>query len=194
MPNADGLLKPGMFAKVELKTSSSTSGAKVLAIPNSAVLDSGQRQHVFVRVAEGRFVAREVRLGMRGNDFVEVLGGVQEGEVIVVSGNFLIDSESNLKSALKGYGAAAQKVVSHHADGVLDSRDVEAGSVVVTHDPVASLNWPKMTMEFIPAHSGMFANIKPGTPMSFEFVERNPGEWVITKIDLKGKSNADRTH
>ena len=194
MPNADGLLKPGMFAKVELKTSSGSSGAKVLAIPSSAVLDSGQQQHVFVRDAEGRFVAREVRLGMRGNDFVEVLGGVQEGEAIVVSGNFLIDSESNLKSALKGYGAAAKKVVSHHAEGVLDSRDAQAGSVVVTHDPVASLNWPKMTMEFIPAHSGMFANIKPGTPMSFEFVERNPGEWVITKIDLKGKSNADRTH
>lgn len=194
MPNPDGLLKPGMFAKIDLKINPSSSMGKVLAIPTSAVMDAGDRQHVFVRDSEGHLAARQVKLGMRGNGFFEVLDGVREGEQIVVSGNFLIDSESNLKAALKGMGSAAKKVVSHQADGVLDSRDAESGTVVVTHDPVASLNWPKMTMEFVPAHSGMFANIKPGTPMSFEFVERSPGEWVITKIDLKGKSDAGRTH
>jgi len=80
---------------------------KVLAIPNSAVIATGMRNIVLVQLGEGRFEPREVRLGMRGDQYVEVHGGVAEGEQIVTAANFLIDAESNLKAALSAFGVTA---------------------------------------------------------------------------------------
>ena len=110
---------------------------------------------------------------------VEIRRGVAEGETVVVSANFLIDSESNLKAALGGL--EKPKAVGHRAVGKLDA--VEGGTVTISHEPVVSLKWPKMTMEFVPANGALFANIKPGAAISFEFVERKSGEWVVTKVE-----------
>ena len=99
LANPGGLLKPAMYADVEL---AATSRGKVLTVPASAVLHGGSRQTVLVELAEGRFEPREVKLGVQGNDYVEVLEGVGEGEKVVVTANFLIDSESNLKAAFSG--------------------------------------------------------------------------------------------
>ena len=97
LPNPGGLLKPAMFGNVEL----AAGGKKqILAVPASAVLNSGTRQVVLVQVAEGRFEPRTVKLGPQADDYVQVLEGVAEGEQVVVSANFLIDAESNLKAAL----------------------------------------------------------------------------------------------
>jgi membrane fusion protein, copper/silver efflux system len=101
LANPDGLLKPAMFANVELAVS---HRGKVLTVPTSAVIDSGTRKIVLVRLAEGRFEPRSVKLGSRGEDHVEVLEGLAEGERVVTSANFLIDAESNLKAALSGMG------------------------------------------------------------------------------------------
>lgn len=76
----------------------------MLTVPTSAVIFGGTRQTVLVEVAEGRFEPREVKLGAQGKDYVEVLEGVSEGEKVVVTANFLIDSESNLKAALGSFG------------------------------------------------------------------------------------------
>ncbi|TYK96582.1 efflux transporter periplasmic adaptor subunit, partial [Streptococcus pyogenes] len=78
----------------------------VLSIPESAVLDTGARQSVLVDKGQGRFEPREVKLGHRGGDYVEVSEGLAEGDPVVVSANFLIDAESNLKAALKGFSEA----------------------------------------------------------------------------------------
>lgn len=102
--NPNGLLKPAMFASVEL----ATVGIQALAIPVSAVIDSGIRRVVLVRSGDGRFEAREVRLGSRGDGYVEVLQGLVEGEQVVTSANFLIDAESNLKAALGNLGSHAE--------------------------------------------------------------------------------------
>jgi Cu(I)/Ag(I) efflux system membrane fusion protein len=99
LANPQGLLKPGMYAEVHL---AATGKNQVVAIPNSAVIDSGTRQVALVEVAEGHFEPRELKLGMRSEDYVEVLSGIGEGEKIVTSANFLIDAESNLKAALSG--------------------------------------------------------------------------------------------
>jgi membrane fusion protein, copper/silver efflux system len=101
LANPDGLLKPAMFANVELPVS---NRGKVLTVPVSAVIDSGTRKIVLVRLTEGRFEPRNVKLGSRGEDHVEVLEGLAEGEQVVTSANFLIDAESNLKAALSGMG------------------------------------------------------------------------------------------
>ncbi len=96
LANPGGLLKPAMYAGVEL----STGKVRTLSIPNSAVLSTGREQVVLVEIAPGRFEPRTVKLGLQGDDYVEVREGMVAGETVVVSANFLIDSESNLKAAL----------------------------------------------------------------------------------------------
>ena len=95
--NPDLTLKPEMYADVELL---GDLGER-LAVPESAVLATGTRDIVFVAKGDGMFEPREVRLGLRSSAVVEVLEGLAEGETVVTSGNFLIDSESRLKSALE---------------------------------------------------------------------------------------------
>jgi Cu(I)/Ag(I) efflux system membrane fusion protein len=97
--NPKGLLKPAMFASAQMAIGKSN---KLLTVPTSAVIDSGTRQVVLVRLAEGHFEPRAVSLGNRSDDYVEILSGISEGEQIVTSANFLIDAESNLKAALGG--------------------------------------------------------------------------------------------
>ena len=104
VPNPDELLRPEMYVDVEIETG---TAAPVLAVPDSAVLDSGTHQAVLIDKGEGRFEPREVKLGRRGGGYVEVTDGIAENEAVVVSANFLIDAESNLKAALKGFTDAA---------------------------------------------------------------------------------------
>ena len=191
--NPKRLLKPAMYANVEIPVGGKD---EVLTVPTSAVIDSGTRQIVLVQLAPGRFDPRVVRLGNRSEDYVEVLEGVAEGEQVVISANFLIDAESNLMAALSGldmHGGstppAGQKgaskppatTVGHQVQGTLNSIGAD-GLVSITHGPVEALDWPGMTMDFVLANSSLVQDIKPGTAISFEIVERNPGEWVITKM------------
>ena len=97
---------PDMYVDAEIDTG---SPQPVLAVPESAVLDTGSRQAVFVDKGQGRFEPRDVKLGHRGGGYVEIREGVAEGEPVVVSANFLIDAESNLKAALKGFSDAGAR-------------------------------------------------------------------------------------
>jgi RND family efflux transporter MFP subunit len=92
IPNPKGLLKPGMYAAVSLRA----KGREALAIPASALIQTGERQIAFVEQSAGVYAPREVKTGMQGRDFVEVLSGLSEGETVVTSANFLIDSESRI--------------------------------------------------------------------------------------------------
>jgi multidrug efflux pump subunit AcrA (membrane-fusion protein) len=89
-------LKPDMYGQVELRT----AVARRLVVPQTAVLDSGDRQTVFVDRGNGYFEPRDVKVGVRANGRAEILGGLRAGERIVTSGNFLIDSESQLQKAI----------------------------------------------------------------------------------------------
>lgn len=103
LSNPDGALLPDMYIDANIDTGSSQP---VLAVPESAVLDTGSRQAVFVEKGQGRLEPREVKLGHRGDGYVEIRQGLKEGDPVVVSANFLIDAESNLKAALKGFSDA----------------------------------------------------------------------------------------
>jgi Cu(I)/Ag(I) efflux system membrane fusion protein len=188
LANPGQLLKPSMFAQVELPVSA--RGA-VISVPHSAVIDSGTRQIVLVQLDAGRFEPRTVKLGARSDTYVEVISGLTEGEQVVVAANFLIDAESNLQAALGGFGKAGTEAageqktapaVGHHGEGRVDSIDLSAGTVSLEHGPVASLKWPAMTMEFKLANPTLAGALKPGAQVSFEFVERGQGEWVITAL------------
>ena len=111
--NANRLLKPGMYANVELK---GTLSEKVTLAPHSAVIDTGERQVTFVSLGEGKFEPRDVRLGVETDGgLVQVIDGLKPGEMVVVSGQFLLDSEAKIRDALakmiKGTSAADQQAV-----------------------------------------------------------------------------------
>lgn len=98
LDNPKELLKPGMYANVELAVPLGTR----LAVSKDAVLESGERQIIFIHHGGGRLEWRNVKIGLRGGDWVEIVDGLQEGEHIVTSANFLLDSESQLKAAVGG--------------------------------------------------------------------------------------------
>ncbi|USJ28536.1 efflux RND transporter periplasmic adaptor subunit [Ensifer adhaerens] len=97
LPNPDGLLLANMYADVAINAG---ENKPVVAVPNSAIIDTGERRIVFLDRGEGRFEPRDVKLGMRGRDETEVTEGLEAGDRIVVAANFLLDAESNLNSAL----------------------------------------------------------------------------------------------
>jgi len=104
--NREGMLLPNMYADVEI---GSGEFGLVLAVPDSAVIDTGTRRVVILDLGEGRFEPREVQLGQRGEGMVAISEGVKDGDRVVVSANFLIDAESNLKAALSGLGTPEAK-------------------------------------------------------------------------------------
>lgn len=206
--NPQGLLKPAMFVQVDLPVG---DGSQMLTIPTSAVIDSGMRQVVLVQLGEGRFEPREVRLGSRNENYVEVLEGVAQGEQVVTAANFLIDAESNLRAALgsfaghAGHGdyapAAAKQKSSggksggavHRGQGKLDAINVD-GSVSITHGPIKTLDWPGMTMDFTLANSSLVQGVQPGSAITFEIAEGNPGEWVIVKMQSSPQTDSAPQH
>ncbi|MDD4944807.1 MAG: copper-binding protein, partial [Rhodoferax sp.] len=82
-------------------------------------------------------------------------------------------------------GAAA--AIGHHGHGKIEEIDSASGTFSVHHEAVSSLKWPAMTMEFKAANAALLQGLKPGMVVDFEFVERAPGEWVITGVKPAGK-------
>jgi Cu(I)/Ag(I) efflux system membrane fusion protein len=96
--NAGGQLRPGMYGSVDLDL----AGAQGLAVPAEAIVDTGETQYLFVAKGGGRFEPRRVKVGARGDGVAEILEGVAEGETVVTTANFLLDSESRLRAAVEG--------------------------------------------------------------------------------------------
>jgi len=102
LPNPGGALREAMYANVAIDTPASSTGT-MLVVPDSAIIDSGTRQAVLIAKGEGRFEPRAVHLGAHGDGVTQLLDGVKPGEIVVVSANFLIDAESNLRAALSTF-------------------------------------------------------------------------------------------
>ncbi|GAB6904605.1 hypothetical protein JCM12296A_04390 [Desulfosarcina cetonica] len=153
-PNPDNVLKPGMYANVYLK--SRLPGDR-LVVPQEAVIDSGVRKRVFVARGKGSFEARDITLGVEGDDYLfEVLGGLAEGEAIVVSGQFLLDSESRLKEAIAKMLEVRQTGAAAATGGDADGLDME--SLTMDED----LDMAGMTMDDAPpAESGGQGETRP---------------------------------
>jgi multidrug efflux pump subunit AcrA (membrane-fusion protein) len=100
LANPDLALMPGMYATIRFSAPSDS----VLSVPRSAVLATGERDFVFVRGADGRFVPHVVTLGAATDQRVAILDGLRPGDTVVTSGTFLVDAESNLGSLMGGMG------------------------------------------------------------------------------------------
>ena len=203
LANPQALLKPSMYARAQF--SSLRGKGQSLTVPDSAVLDTGTRQLVLVQRGEGKFEPRQVKLGARGDGFIEVLDGVKAGELVVVSANFLIDAESNLTAAFSGFGqsaggasagekgagkpaapAAASTPATHRGEGTVTAVDPAQTSVTLAHGPIASLKWPAMSMDFKLRDAALLRTLKPGQRIVFDLAGESGGEYTIVGIQAAG--------
>jgi Cu(I)/Ag(I) efflux system membrane fusion protein len=171
-------LKPGMFADVQL----ASAARKSLTVPTEAVIQTGTRSVVIV-VEGGRFRPAQVRIGAEAQGRSEILEGLNAGEQVVVSGQFLIDSEAGLRGALERLEAPAG-VATHKGTGKVTAIDQAASRVELDHDPIASLKWPAMTMEFALRDKALLGGLKPGDRVEFE-LRSDPGkegDYVIESL------------
>ncbi|NQD94618.1 efflux RND transporter periplasmic adaptor subunit, partial [Pseudomonas sp. CrR25] len=183
LDNPDGRLRPGLTAQVRLQRPALQNA---LLIPGEAVLRTGQRTLVMLAEEQGRFRPVEVRLGQETADRVEVLHGLQEGQQVVASGQFLLDSEASLRG-LPVQGAevasqAAAKPALHEADG----RVVELGAneITLSHGPFNSLGMPGMTMRFPLADPALLQGIAAGDSVRVGVRETDAG-LVIERLDAR---------
>jgi membrane fusion protein, copper/silver efflux system len=184
LPNRGAKLKAGMYAQASI----SGAAQEALVVPSEAVIRTGQRAVVFVAGDKpGQFSPVEVELGREVGGKLVVLKGLSSGQQVVVSGQFLIDSEASMsgmvaRSALAPASApagAAKAAVVHEALGVVEA--IEPTEVTLQHEPVPALKWPAMSMPFNLKSAQQTAGLKVGDRVRFGFSESASGV-VIERI------------
>jgi Cu(I)/Ag(I) efflux system membrane fusion protein len=196
LANPGGVLKPGMFATVAF---GGPAAASAVLVPSEAVINTGKRSVVIVDAGEGRFTPVEVTVGREAGDVTEIARGLDAGQRIVVSGQFLVDSEASLKGALTRIAASGEQVAQagaanphaghampaapaaqvHRAEGIVRSVGDE---VLIKHGAIPTAGMGAMTMAFKAPKGGVPKNVKEGTPVKFEFVLTPQGEMQLTSI------------
>ncbi len=175
-------LKEGMFANVRILG----TGGMALVVPSEAVIETGRRKVVLVR-RDDAFLPVEVVTGREAGEMTEIVRGIEPGAEVVVSGQFLIDSEASLTGMMERLNANAPQQRQSDglavATGVIRSMDTGAGKVTIAHGPVPMMNWPPMTMTFTVARPAMLRGFKAGSRVEFSF--RKDGEaFVIASIRM----------
>jgi len=211
--NPYGVLKPGMFANIDLEN---TLPRKRVLVPREAIIDTGERQVAFVSLGEGRFEPREVRMGVEAGDGkVEVLSGLKPGETVVTSGQFLIDSESKMREALakmiRGNQAADQKPAPEAAPPVAaaggsvelpDAASTALGRVLDAYLAIQE-TLAADGMKGIPGHArGIVADLDTATAVEIpgrsgfwtRHSEAGDAEAAATALAAAGDLEAARTH
>lgn len=178
LPNPGLLLKPGMFADVLL----SSATRKALTVPTEAVIQTGTRNVVILAEA-GRFRPAQVKIGAESQGRSEILEGLKPGEQVVVSGQFLIDSEAGLRGALERLQAPVPEAA-HRGTGKVTEVDAAKGRVELDHDAIATLKWPAMTMGFAVRDKAQLGGLKPGDRVEFELRGEpdKEGDFVIERL------------
>ena len=178
LANPGGELKPGMFATVNF---SPAARKEVLLVPSEAVIQTGKRSVVILAQPDGKFAPVEVETGTEGNGKTEIRKGVEAGQKVVVSGQFLIDSEASLRGAETRMSEPSKL---HKGSGVVRAVDAPSGYLELDHDPIPSLQWPSMTMGFQTNEKQSLSGLKEGDRVEFE-VEANPnkdGDYVVHNV------------
>lgn len=185
LPNPGGRLAPGMFMTVAL---SSAAKKETLLVPSEAIIQTGKRTVVMLALDAGKFQPVDVTMGAEANGQTEITAGLQLGQKVVLSGQFLIDSEASLKGAttrMADVAAAAPPVAAEHqGEGRIES--INRQFVTLSHDPIPSLQWGAMTMEFAMPKTGVPAGLKPGQRVRFALTVGKDGMPVITRIEAMG--------
>ncbi|KFX06756.1 cobalt transporter [Pectobacterium betavasculorum] len=184
LDNPQQQLKPGMYLTIQL---SHTQAQPRLAIPQEALLVSGSQNRVLLSDGSGHFTPRHVTAGASLGDWVEIIDGLKEGDSVVTSGQFLIDSEASLRSALPQFTADASispttsatpaAPVGYQTQGVIKA--INGNQVTIEHEAVPALNWSPMTMDFALPSSGLPQGVGIGSTVNFQFNMDDSGIHVL---------------
>jgi Cu(I)/Ag(I) efflux system membrane fusion protein len=178
LPNPGGRLRPGAFATVTFPGGQRAA----LTVPSEAVIRTGQRVLVMVALADGHFQPAEVQVGAESAGHTEVLSGLTEGERVVASGQFMIDSEASLSgvqtrtNALAGQAAPTAAPALAEGDGKIEQ--LNATTVTLTHGPIPAAQWPAMTMTFQLPDTTLGKGLKVGDRVHFAFDQPKAGPTV----------------
>ena len=197
-PNPDLTLKPNMYANVKIisKTIKDT-----LAIPKQALIRTGEQDRVILALGKGRFKAQPVKIGIESGDDYQILSGLNPGEEVVTSAQFLIDSESNIKAAigrLEGSNSKKTKPdksvkTEHIGMGKITKIDKENNKITISHQPIShqpisSLGMDEMTMILPVADKVSLKGVKPGDSIHFMMI-KHQNDFLVTKIHVMESSS-----
>jgi Cu(I)/Ag(I) efflux system membrane fusion protein len=181
LPNRGGRLRPGMFATVSF----GGSAQPALLVPSEALIRTGKRTLVMLALDKGRYRPAEVQTGRESDGGTEILAGLSEGEKVVASGQFLIDSEASLSGVqARPIGGAAPAAAAKPAatatlyETVGKIEQITANSVTLSHEPVPAIGWPAMTMTFQLPDPKVARGLKTGDRVRFGFDQPPAGPTV----------------
>lgn len=188
LPNRGGRLRPGMFATVHL----GGDGGSGLLVPSEAVIRTGKRNLVMVAGSGGRYQPVEVRLGREGGGKTEIVAGLAEGDKVVASGQFLLDSEASLSSVeARPIGgtppAPTAKPVAAPYETTGKIEQITTNSVTLSHEPVPAIGWPAMTMTFQLPDPAIARGLKTGDRVRFGFDRPPAGPTVRRMAKVAGE-------
>ena len=188
LPNSGGKLRPGMFANVHLNGQSSPA----LFVPSEALIRTGKRTIAMLASGNGRFMPAEVQVGRENGDRTEILSGLNEGDKVVASGQFLIDSEASLAGidARPLTAGSSESRPSSSTPALLQTRGVieqlTGNSITLSHEPVPAIGWPAMTMTFKLDPPTLAKGLKVGDHVAFGFVQNPDGPAIKTIQPIAG--------
>jgi Cu(I)/Ag(I) efflux system membrane fusion protein len=180
-PNPGERLKFNMFADVTIHAMPRT---RVLHIPREVLIRTGSEQRVVVDLGGGRFEARPVTVGIEAGDRVEIRSGLKEGEQVVTSAQFLLDSESSVRASLQRMTLPPKPEI--WTQGTINTVEVDSRVLNVTHEPIPELSWPVMTMDFPVAPGVKLEGLKPDSQARFRIREGADGRYEIDAIGPAG--------
>ena len=191
LANPSGQLVPGMFVTVNMIPAARKD---VLLVPSEAVIQTGTRSVVMAALGDGKFQPVEVETGFEANGQTEVRKGLEAGQKVVVSGQFLVDSEASLKgtttrmSGIPGADSGKAGAPTHHGSGKVEQIDKE--EITLSHGPIPSLQWGPMTMGFKLPPAGLPKNVAVGDDVVFDI--RQTGEGMFEIVDIAPAAKAPR--
>ena len=188
-------LKPNMYANVKIY-----GGPKddVIVIPIEALIRTGRSERVILALGDGKFEAREVVSGIESGDYVEIKRGLSDGEKIVVSGQFLIDSEASMRASLmrmsepdnNGDTGTDGEAKTATGTGVVKAIMADEGKINLQHDPIDALGWPSMTMDFVLDDGVDVSALAVDEEVMFQLEERDD-RYLITAIHKASEMSGD---
>ena len=183
LANTSGQLFPGMFATINFTP---MVRKDVLRVPSEAIITTGTRNVVIVAQGDGRFAPVDVEVGTGTHGQTEILKGLEAGRKVVISGQFLVDSEASLKGTITRMGetsgprAGTMGAATHHGVGRVER--IDADEITISHGPIRSLQWGAMTMGFRPPPSGVPGDIHVGNMVAFDIRASKDGAFEIASI------------
>ncbi len=191
LANPGAKLKPGMFATLSL---SGGAAQQVLLVPSEAVIRTGERSLVILAEGDGKYRQQEIEPGIETGGASEVRKGLKPGDKVVLSGQFLLDSEASLKSGLARMEAPASPAAPkpgalHKGTGVVTGVSAPDGYLELKHDPIPSMKWPVMQMGFAVSDRKILEGLKKDDVVEFEMrgLPNKDGDFVIERVMRKAK-------